>query len=111
MTNTLIDYMYRDAHNYKEYGQFVLEGELTGAEQNLLHEALGEQFLPAQIGLPALQPSNNPDFDHIWHECLMVVSTIGGPSDPTTPAQEVFEKAMRIEWDEDAAQAELEAKF
>lgn len=70
MTNTIIEYMYRDASNYKQYHSVVIEGELTWAEIEPYLDK-GEYFIPGQVGLPELQwrfPSFPSEDDHVWHE-------------------------------------------
>ena len=57
MKNTEINYMYRDASNYKQYGNEVIRGELT-------YEQLAPYFLEMQeadVGL------FNPEAVGLWH--------------------------------------------
>jgi hypothetical protein len=72
--NTRIEYLYRDASNYKQFVSVVLSGEITAEEIRHIADCLdsGEFFVPAQVGLEELQsrmPSfPDPDVDHVWHE-------------------------------------------
>ena len=57
MKNTEIDYMYRDASNYKQYGNEVIRGELT-------YEQLTPYFLEMQEANVGLF---NPKAVGLWH--------------------------------------------
>ena len=65
--DTIINYMYRDAGNYKFYGDFCLSGILTmkEIEPYLIN---GEYFVPTEIGLPSLVPEKMNSDDHLLHE-------------------------------------------
>lgn len=65
--DTIVKYMYRDAGNYKFYGEFCLSGILTmrEIETYLIH---GEYFVPAEIGLISLVPEQMNSDDHLLHE-------------------------------------------
>jgi len=65
--DTFINYMYRDAGNYKFYGDFCLSGLLTLKEIKpyLIN---GEHFVPVKIGLPSLVPDIMNSDDHLLHE-------------------------------------------
>ncbi len=74
MANTRIEYLYRDAANYKAYPEcdVIVEGELHWSDfEPTLH--MGEMFIPADLDLPELQAQlenyPSPD-DHIWHQLL-----------------------------------------
>jgi hypothetical protein len=86
--NTLLEYLYRDASNYKQHGSVVLQGAISLKDiRPLLID--GEYFIPSQAGLPDLQykfkaqgfecPSED---DHTWHE---IVSLRPTTKDPTIP--------------------------
>ena len=68
--NTRINFLYRDASNYKIYQQAVIEGELSEDQiQDILdarHE--GEWFLPSVVGLDAERFSEETEDDHPWFE-------------------------------------------
>ncbi|HEX4890136.1 MAG TPA: hypothetical protein VFW37_07190 [Alphaproteobacteria bacterium] len=65
--DTIIEYMYRDAGNYKFYGRFCIAGILTmkAIEPYLLD---GEYFVPTEIGVPSLVPEQMNGDDHLLHE-------------------------------------------
>lgn len=67
--DTIIEYMYRDAGNYKFYGTFCLSGSLTKKEieQYLIN---GEYFIPTEVGLNSLVPSHMNSDDHMLHEFI-----------------------------------------
>ena len=72
---TVFEYCYRDAGNYKAYGQILLEGAVSTADvQNLQkHFESGEFFIAEQLGIPPLYDemwalSGGPtQDDHVWH--------------------------------------------
>ena len=71
----VLDYLYRDASNYKAFGSIWLTGMMSGAERAELIACLdgGEFFVAEQVGLPALYPlllgyGDGPtEADHAWH--------------------------------------------
>jgi hypothetical protein len=78
---TIIEYQYRDASNYKSYGEILIEGIFSKDEVKLIHSCMydnGEYFIPEEIGIPPLQKIlwekyNGPnEDDHEWHtiECI-----------------------------------------
>ncbi|WP_339704521.1 hypothetical protein [Algoriphagus aquimarinus] len=74
MKNIQLNYLYRDADNYKEFGLVVFANitELTLEEATalLLPKLISEEFfVPDDWGLPRLHVSSyNPSVDHEWHE-------------------------------------------
>lgn len=77
--NTGLEYLYRDASNYKRWGEVVFAGEATAELRerfaNVLHE--GEWFIAEQVRLPNVFLDDFPinDDDHCWHEFFAFVST------------------------------------
>lgn len=71
---TQVTYLYRDASNYKYWGDFCVLGELHVQELNdYLFD--GEFFIPEKIGLAALRPEATINGDHLLHsfeECKAV---------------------------------------
>lgn len=72
----VMEYLYRDAGNYKAWGYLLLKGISCAADEKTIRSCLdsGEYFLPEKIGIPALQPQiwaagfpRNSD-DHDFHE-------------------------------------------
>ena len=76
--HSVFEYLYRDAGNFKAWGELLLEGVLTDAEISRLTARFdeGELFVAEQIGVPALyeelwrqcQCDPSDELDHVWHE-------------------------------------------
>lgn len=70
-----LEYMYRDAANYKEFGYVIFEGHLQPGDGERLRRAAegGCDFVATQVGLPPLQEQMlsfpSPD-DHGTHELI-----------------------------------------
>lgn len=103
--NTIIDYMYRDASNWKQFpgADVVVAGTLTEAEQERLWASLdGEHFVAGQVGLDALQGQVTPGIDdHGFCELVELRETDASPTLDVT-AQELlarFEAANAAGWD------------
>jgi hypothetical protein len=94
MTNTCLQYLYRDTSNYKQYGSFTYPGTADATRVGAFLAALTTPgsgpalFVPEQVGLPNLceQLPGHYDDDDGWHEITDIVST---PSAPDT--DETFE--------------------
>jgi len=77
MKHTVFEYLYRDASNYKVWGELLLEGELSEACGLRLCQYFdgGEFFIAEQIGIPPLyellweqcQSEPSEELDHVWH--------------------------------------------
>jgi hypothetical protein len=74
MKNLRLNYRYRDAHNYKEFGSVVFANP-TGmsvevATALLRGKLISEEFfVPQDWGLPPLHARPyDPEVDHEWHE-------------------------------------------
>jgi hypothetical protein len=75
---TALDYLYRDAANYKAHATALFTGELSPAEVAEIVAKLDSRtyFVPEQLGLPPLQSrlhalSDGPtSADHAFHELL-----------------------------------------
>ena len=86
--NTLLEYLYRDASNYKQHGSVVLQGAISLKDiRPLLID--GEYFIPSQAGLPDLRPQfkvQGFDYptgdDHEWHEIVSMKPTRKQPTIP-----------------------------
>ena len=70
--NTVVEYMYRDGGNNKQYGRAWVSGILTMDDLlPFLHEGL--YFVPKDVGLSQLRPEEwryDDQLDHPWHEVL-----------------------------------------
>ena len=116
--NTRIEYMYRDASNYKAYGEAVLRGTISESEKGAIGKALydGEFFIPEAVGLDSLvgilgEPDEEQD--HPFHTIEGFSETEDSPTD-LAPSAEEFVRAMlnmtRERWD-DAGVAWRNEKF
>jgi hypothetical protein len=69
--------MYRDAVNFKAYGDILLEGIITDTQIEVLRASLREEtyYVPGQLGLGHLAheawPGSSYDDDDNWHEMFL----------------------------------------
>lgn len=71
----VFDYLYRDASNYKAFGELWLIGSLSQLERNALVGSLesDEFFVAEQVGVPPLceelykMTGGRSQDDHAWH--------------------------------------------
>lgn len=97
--NTLLEYQYRDADNYKEYRTVIISGVLEFASIQPFMER-EEFFIPAEVGLENLFPEVFSEADHVWHE----ISTLEMTDKPPTveiSAEEMisrFRRAHENDW-------------
>ncbi len=74
---TVLPVMYRDASNYKAYGDILLEGIITDAQIAVLRASLNQDtyYVPGQLGLDHLAldtwPGSAYEDDHNWHELFL----------------------------------------
>ena len=70
--NTRIDYLYRDADNYKMPNSVVVKGLLSEDQKKIIMSNLqdGEFFIPSQVGLPETRVDEYWDMesDHVFFE-------------------------------------------
>lgn len=72
--NTVFNYMYRDADNYKQFGRTVFPGEITRSQVETILKNLNmhDGFVPGQIGMDDLQGKFfngwSDVVDHPFHE-------------------------------------------
>ncbi|MEO8384430.1 MAG: hypothetical protein ABI583_04255 [Betaproteobacteria bacterium] len=72
----VLEYLYRDAANWKAWGKVLLRGSFTVADLTLIESKLeaGEFFIPEQVGLESLTSNRFlsaggiSQNDHLWHE-------------------------------------------
>lgn len=90
--NTEIQYLYRDASNFKLRTLCVLAGALTEAEKEEILECLidGEYFVPGQAGLPDDNRYSGTEDDTDWFELESIEDTDHSPTLSMT-AQELLE--------------------
>ncbi len=109
MPNTKIEYMYRDASNYKTWRTIRVKGVITleQIQPCLAAECDGTEFIPSQVGLEDIQkdlasyPSGD---DHVWHQLLEVKPTYKVPNVKLT-ANKLLKnfQARKGNWDVAAA--------
>ena len=73
--NTKVEYLYRDADNYKENNEVIVSGEYTEDQKRAILKSLEESdgrggyFIPEQIGLEIHRPGDEiTDADHCYCE-------------------------------------------
>lgn len=78
-SNSLFNYLYRDASNYKQYGLVYCRGVPTPAELEQLKATLheGDAFVAEAVGIPSRRFDVDGDYpanedDHGWHEFCSV---------------------------------------
>lgn len=117
--NTRIDYLYRDAGNWKTHGSVVLAGLLTPEQITAMRRACedGERFIASQVGLPDLQtlvaeaeggfPTED---DHVWSEFETIQATDEHPTLDLT-ASDFCQGFIGVAWDVTAAMERLGFTF
>ncbi len=98
LPKTRVEYLYRDASNYKFYGDFIVEGKLIEANlKNFLFDR--EWFVPTAVGLPHLLDLPINEDDHWLHEFIEFVPTDEGtPICTSSEMIERFQEASRRGW-------------
>ncbi len=122
-SNIKFKYMYRDASNYKRYGDAIFTNhrhlssdEIT--QQIRPHLRDGKYFIAQQVNLEECFFETLQDDDHAWHEFVHVDYTTLAPFDPENWNQHEhrrditefiaeLEKANRAGWDETDVRADL----
>ena len=69
--NTRIDYLYRDACNYKTWNSVVICGLLSDRQKQEILNCLacGDYFIPSDVGLPEVRFDEfNSEVDTDWFE-------------------------------------------
>lgn len=97
MPNTAIEYLYRDASNYKSWNHAVLPGTVDDAQNKEIFECCdcGEFFIPEQVGLDAdrLDDFERNDDDHLWCELISISATEEVPT-VDLPAQVLYRRFL-----------------
>ena len=103
--NTKINYLYRDASNYKVLNSVIVQGIFTKEQIELIIDTLDgkEFFIPSQVGLPEFRFYDWTEDDHCWFE-LNENDFIKTEVEPTVDitASELTEAfiAMNGKWDD-----------
>lgn len=69
--NTKIEYLYRDAGNWKAYNEEIVKGAITKKQINEIMECLedGDQFIPSQVDLGEVKlEEEDTEDDTCWFE-------------------------------------------
>lgn len=68
--NTKIEYLYRDASNYKKINQVIVSGTFDEIQKESIQNCLseGEYFIPRQVGFPEIRFDKLTEDDHYWFE-------------------------------------------
>ena len=80
--NTRINYMYRDADNYKVPNQCVIRGEVTEEQEKRIIDSLddGRYFIPATVGMEEKKFGTVTDADYPWFEWCYIEPTEQTPT-------------------------------
>ena len=100
LPNTRINYLYRDAHNWKTREWEVVSGQVQAKDiQPYLSEE--EYFIPEQVGLRSLN-GYDVRIDHSWHEILAVELTDDEPTIELAAEELIakFKQAHNEGWDD-----------
>lgn len=101
--NTKIEYLYRDASNYKVWNAAVVEGTLTEEQKGKIYDCLedGESFVPHLVGLPEktfvdLGYSYDEQDDTPYFELGEGnITDVHTDADTSLTAQELYENFLR----------------
>jgi hypothetical protein len=100
--NIRFEYLYRDAGNFKNWGDLVfsnprnIKADLVNsmAENVLIDQAY---FVASKADVPDLHfREYNEQLDHGWHEVQSFVSTEDTPNDPRGRSIEEFIESLRF---------------
>ncbi|MDZ7828968.1 MAG: hypothetical protein U5K33_05585 [Halofilum sp. (in: g-proteobacteria)] len=85
--NVCLTYLYRDAANYKYWGEVTFTNR-AGTDPATLEAEIrpylidGHWFVADDVGLPDLRPADrDEELDHDWHEVHSFAETEARPSD------------------------------
>ncbi|MFZ3482221.1 hypothetical protein [Sphingomonas sp. 3-13AW] len=108
LPNTEVRYLYRDACNYKQSAQAVLEGALPLEQAIAVTSALDDNcwFVPSGVGLEDLQERFgtgwDKDADHLFHELVALSLTEAEATEQET-AQTFHDRFLAADWAQDEA--------
>lgn len=106
--NTKVEYLYRDAANYKSHGAMVMEGVPDQDLAARLRSALFDRsyLVAAQVGIPSLAPwmveGTPPDeeLDHSLHEVQWPpTETLDPVTEPAVTFEEFVTRVERAQAD------------
>ena len=74
--NAQFNYLYRDASNYKQGGEFIVQGWRDDAVERLKKTLDGDNFFIAhQVNVPQVFFDTCSEDDHCWHEFYSLEKT------------------------------------
>ena len=96
--NTRIEYLYRDACNYKVWQEVILAGEITEEDKHKIADSLEEEtyFIPEQLGLPLRREWAITEDDHCFCE-LCPEEAFALTEDAATDDRNIHELAEEFE--------------
>lgn len=107
--NTRIDYLYRDAANYKKGGHVVITGECSVAQIEALRKACMVEddnafFVPAAVDMPMLNTDEpwDDEIDHPYH-ALGEASMTSDQASDTRTIGDLIDSFSGIDWQDAAA--------
>ena len=103
--NTKVEYLYRDASNYKVHNEAVIKGTLTTEqiEEIMSCRDCAEYFIPQQVGLPEKRFGKITEDDHCWFEiCKEGFSETDQVNTVDLTAEELYRNFLAASgnWDE-----------
>ena len=106
--NTMIEYMYRDADNYKVRSSVVVEGTLTPEEIEDIFKAGEYGFVASDVGLPENKFEDVTEADHDFFELSDIYPTDRPVMEQIT-ANELYEKFMdsKEKWEKAAFKKDI----
>lgn len=120
MPNTCIEYLYRDASNWKTHNLAIIPGKITPEQIDRIMACLQQPdgtFVPEKVGLPADRwVEYDPDRDHRWCELYRTgFHPTGRKPEPDGPknAEELTARfeAMRERWEDPTAEFDWQLKL
>ena len=104
--NTRIEYMYRDAANYKQNGHWIITGPATEEQverlrTGCLNDGDGAFFIPDLVGIPPLQGDWDDEIDHNYHTLDDILPTDEN-ADDTRTIEELINDFEERNWEEEA---------
>ena len=105
--NIKLEYLYRDAGNFKNYGEVIFSNPNNIALDiiaSMVEKVLIDNmyFVASKVGLPDLRFAEYiPHLDHDWHEVDALQPTNDLPNDPGHRNIEEFIESLRQKSDSD----------
>jgi hypothetical protein len=101
---SILEYLYRDAGNYKTHGAVLLAGRAKPADAATIRASLDDaRFVVEQVGIAPLQPQHLRDcgseageLDHGFHEFATLRAAEGGEADGEVARMTVVELVQRF---------------